>query len=64
MSTKLDLSFAEDIIDKYEKKFNYILKPYDIDSVLTFLMYEKNIMCEEEEFQEILQKLIYKKNKK
>lgn len=58
MSTKLDLHWAEHLIYKYEEEFDCRLKTYEIDGVLTKLMYEKDFVCDEKQYKLIVEELI------
>lgn len=59
MSTELNISWATYIIDKYEEEFDCIVKESEIDNTLQVLMEEKDFICEEQKYLEILQELIY-----
>lgn len=51
--------WADDLLEKYQKKHNIILYPDDdISGILRELFYEENFECDQETFQDILDYLV------
>jgi hypothetical protein len=59
MAEVLDYYWAKHIIEKYEYEYDAkIRSKYEMKCVLEKLMYEKDFECEEQDFEDILDKLM------
>ncbi len=57
MPTVLDYSWAEHLIYKYEEEHDLRVKISDLKAVLRTVMYEKDFVCDDETFDDIIEEL-------